>query len=103
MPGDPGETGEITPVTAQYSALERPLAASAGTKLAFCTDAPVVGKPIALAGMRKPDRAAQACSALAESASAKTAGETDAKAHPRTRSAELCLKTTILTTPHAQI
>src|SRR6266702_2129880 len=98
MPGAEGETGEITPVTAQYSPFALSLASPA-TKLAFSTAAPVVGKPIALAGMRRPASATHACCAFDESLFADASNEAARRTHPSTPRTESSLETSILKHP----
>jgi hypothetical protein len=57
--GAEGSTGEIRAFTRQYSATKAAPAPAAGTTAALITAPPVVGSPMALAGIAMPARSAQ--------------------------------------------
>src|SRR4029077_7500650 len=65
MLGAEGSTGEIRALTRQYSATKAAPEPAAGTTVALVTAPPVVGSPMALAGIAIPARSAQGVGACA--------------------------------------
>src|SRR5215472_2288058 len=82
MLGAEGSTGETRPLTRQYSATNAAPAPAAGTRDALITAPPVVGSPMALAGIARPFRPAQDTGGCAAAMGAAQAIRTSA-ARPR--------------------
>src|SRR3954462_7254147 len=72
--GAAGSTGEMLALTRQYSATRAAPAPAAGTTVAAVTVPPVVGSPMALAGIAMPARPAQdvCAAAVGEAHAART-------------------------------
>src|SRR6185369_2200170 len=86
--GAEASTGEMRASTRQYSATKAAPAPAAGTTAALVTAPPVVGRPMALAGIAMPARSAQDAGACAAAIGAVQAIRTNtAKPRPDKRSA----------------
>src|SRR5580765_2954375 len=107
MLGAEGSTGEIRAFTRQYSATKAAPAPAAGTTAALVTAPPVVGSPMALAGIAMPTRSAQDVCAAAMGA-VQAIRMSAAKPRPDKRSAPRPCGKSILSpwvqlTTHAQV
>src|SRR5689334_3898653 len=89
--GAEGSTGEMLPLTRQYSATSAAPEPAAGTSVALVTVAPVVGNPMALAGIANPFRSPQATGAAAAMGAVQASRMSATRPRPDKRSApEAC-------------